>query len=73
MTSIESPYKINIKNKKILFILKLDAYAKNVITVNARKWSNLSWIKNFVIDESKEIKLIIEVNKIVKKNINLTK
>jgi len=73
MTSIESPYKINIKNKKILFILKLDAYAKNVITVNARKWSNLSWIKNFVIDESKEMKLIIEVNKIVKKNINLTK
>lgn len=73
MTSIESPYKINIKNKKILFILKLDAYAKNVITANARKWSNLSWIKNFVIDESKEIKLIIEVNKIVKKNINLTK
>lgn len=73
MTSIESPYKINIKNKKILFILKLDAYAKNVITVNARKWSNLSWIKNFVKDESKEMKLIIEVNKIVKKNINLTK
>ena len=73
MTSIESPYKINIINKKILFILKLDAYAKNVITANARKWSNLSWIKNFVIDESKEIKLIIEVNKIVKKNINLTK
>ena len=73
MTSIESPYKINIKNKKILFILKLDAYAKNVITANAKKWSNLSWIKNFVIDESKEIKLIIEVNKIVKKNINLTK
>ena len=73
MTSIESPYKINIKNKKILFILKLDAYAKNVITANARKWSNLSWIKNFVIDGSKEIKLIIEVNKIVKKNINLTK
>lgn len=73
MTSIESPYKINIKNKKILFILKLDAYAKNVITANARKWSNLSWIKNFVIDESKEMKLIIEVNKIVKKNINLTK
>ena len=73
MTSIESPYKINIKNKKILFILKLDAYAKNVITANARKWSNLSWIKNFVVDESKEIKLIIEVNKIVKKNINLTK
>ena len=73
MTSIKSPYKINIKNKKILFILKLDAYAKNVITANARKWSNLSWIKNFVIDESKEMKLIIEVNKIVKKNINLTK
>lgn len=73
MTSIESPYKINIKNKKILFILKLDAYAKNVITANARKWSNLSWIKNFAVDESKEIKLIIEVNKIVKKNINLTK
>ena len=73
MTSIESPYKINIKNKKILFILKLDAYAKNVITANARKWSNLSWIKNLVIDESKEMKLIIEVNKIVKKNINLTK
>ena len=73
MTSIESPYKINIKNKKILFILKLDAYAKNVITANARKWSNLSWIKNFVVNESKEIKLIIEVNKIVKKNINLTK
>jgi len=73
MTSIESPYKINIKNKKILFILKLDAYAKNVITANARKWSNLSWIKNFAIDESIEMKLIIEVNKIVKKNINLTK
>ena len=73
MTSIESPYKINIKNKKILFILKLDAYAKNVITANARKWSNLSWIKNFVTDESKEMKLIIEVKKIVKKNINLTK
>jgi len=73
MTSIESPYKINIKNKKILFILKLDAYAKNVITANARKWSNLSWIKNFEIDESIEMKLIIEVNKIVKKNINLTK
>ena len=73
MTSIESPYKINIKNKKILFILKLDAYAKNVITANARKWSNLSWIKNFAIDESIKMKLIIEVNKIVKKNINLTK
>ena len=73
MTSIESPYKINIKNKKILFILKLDAYAKNVITANAKKWSNLSWIKNFVTDESKEMKLIIEVKKIVKKNINLTK
>ena len=73
MTSIESPYKINIKNKKILFILKLDAYAKNVITANTRKWSNLSWIKNFEIDESIEMKLIIEVNKIVKKNINLTK
>jgi hypothetical protein len=23
-----------------------------VITANARKWSNLSWIKNFAIDES---------------------
>jgi hypothetical protein len=44
-----------------------------VITANARKWSNLSWIKNFAIDESVEMKLIIEVNKIVKKNINLTK
>jgi len=73
MTSIESPYKINIKNKKILFILKLDAYAKNVITANARKWSNLSWIKNFAIDGSIEIKLITEVIRTVMKNINLIK
>jgi hypothetical protein len=44
-----------------------------VITANTRKWSNLSWIKNFAIDGSIEIKLITEVIRTVMKNINLIK